>query len=218
MGGPFDITKEYAVSKKYTIIAVLVAILLIVTYVVIDVVLFVEEVTFSSVGSEIVAYVYPLITMIIMILQFATMALLIKQKFKWINLKLRQIQETWHDFNKENPVETPPNVRAISPFISRNLLISEKTSQNLESLRRRHYELCGISENLNHIYNLPILTTSLNLFISITFTMYFYFVSNSKRKGEKPVLYSVYYGLNGLINCAILLTMVVAASRATNEV
>ena len=121
MGGPFDITKEYAVSKKYTIIAVLVAILLIVTYVVIDVVLFVEEVTFSSVGSEIVAYVYPLITMIIMILQFATMALLIKQKFKWINLKLRQIQETWHDFNKEKPVETPPKVRSISPFISRNM-------------------------------------------------------------------------------------------------
>lgn len=98
------------------------------------------------------------------------------------------------------------------------MITSEKLIYFIEQLRHRHYELCSLSENLNRIFNLQILVTCLNLFISITFTVYFYFISNSKAKTQNPVLYSTYYGLNGFINVGALLGLVATSSLTKREV
>ncbi|RZC42000.1 7tm 7 domain containing protein [Asbolus verrucosus] len=215
----FDIGKEYAKAKKYITSAVIVVIFLSVLYTVIDVNLFLTVVTFRSVGIEVVAYLYPLLTITITVMQFVTLALLVKQKFKWINLKLAKSRQQWHQSQKGNFFFfSPRKSRSISPAISRTLQISEKTATILENLRHRHYELCSISQDLNTIYTVPILLTCLYLFISITFTIYFSFMSSSEFRTRSPVLYSVYYIVKGSIDCAALFALVNASSRTRSEV
>jgi hypothetical protein len=95
---------------------------------------------------------------------------------------------------------------------------SDETIHFLEQLRRQHQQLCSLAQDLNRIFSFPILVTVLNLFISITFTIYFYFISDSNAKAQRPLLYSTYYALNGFINCGALFSLVLVSCSTRNAV
>ncbi|EEZ99392.1 gustatory receptor 164 [Tribolium castaneum] len=213
---PLDLANEYTRAKVCVLFAIATAISLIISYVIIDIILFLGNVTFEDIGAEIVAYVYPLVTMMTMVMQFCTLCLLTRQKFRWINLKLDQIRKQWQGKNKTTYYSN--KIKFVSPKETTKAITLEKLIYFLEQFRRRHYELCSLTENLNRIFNVQILFTCLNLFITITFTVYFYFISNSDAKIRSPVLYSTYYALNGFINVSALFGLVWAASQTKNEV
>nr|XP_015840750.1 PREDICTED: putative gustatory receptor 28b isoform X1 [Tribolium castaneum]XP_015840752.1 PREDICTED: putative gustatory receptor 28b isoform X1 [Tribolium castaneum]XP_015840753.1 PREDICTED: putative gustatory receptor 28b isoform X1 [Tribolium castaneum] len=212
---PLDLANEYTRAKVCVLFAIATAISLIISYVIIDIILFLGNVTFEDIGAEIVAYVYPLVTMMTMVMQFCTLCLLTRQKFRWINLKLDQIRKQWQGKNKTTYYSN--KIKFVSPKETTKAITLEKLIYFLEQFRRRHYELCSLTENLNRIFNVQILFTCLNLFITITFTVYFYFISNSDAKIRSPVLYSTYYALNGFINVSALFGLVWAASQTKNE-
>ncbi|RZB54413.1 hypothetical protein BDFB_014037, partial [Asbolus verrucosus] len=91
-----------------------IAIFLSVLYTVIDVNLFLTVVTFRSVGIGVVAYLYPLLMMTITVMQFV--ALLVKQNFKWIKLKLNKSRQQWQQSQKGNFLfYSPRKSKSISP-------------------------------------------------------------------------------------------------------
>ncbi|XP_044258466.1 putative gustatory receptor 28b [Tribolium madens] len=211
---PFDTANEYTKAKIRVLFAIATAICLIISYVIINIILFLGSVTFVDIGAEIVTYVYPLVTMITMVMQFGTLCLLVKQKFRWINIKLEQIQKQWQEKNNST---YSYKIKLVSPIQPTKAISLEKLIYFLEQIRRRHYELCSLTENLNKIFNFQILFTCLNLFITMTFTVYFYFISNTEAKARNPVLYSTYYALNGFINVFALFGLVWTASQTKKE-
>jgi hypothetical protein len=112
---PVDLKREQARARACSILAAATVASLIVAYLVVDVCLFLEHVTLYDVGTEVVAYVYPLTTMLIMISQFGTVAMLIRQKFKWINLKLKQVKYKWYRDHTGDALFSYTHVRFHSP-------------------------------------------------------------------------------------------------------
>lgn len=110
---PIDLDKQYTKRKISVIFSVAIATCLIVAYVFIDIILFLGSVTFADVGAEVVTYVFPLVSMMIMVLQFCTLCYFIRENFELINLKLKQIKQKWH---KRKSTKSSKKVKTVLPM------------------------------------------------------------------------------------------------------
>lgn len=97
----FDQTKKKKVKTKLMLLIGSSGILVTV-FTIIDIVLFVDKITVTKIGYDVVGYVYPMITMVIMTLQFSTFILLIHERFIWINSILQKIQQQRNENNLKN--------------------------------------------------------------------------------------------------------------------
>lgn len=72
-------------------------------------------------------------------------------------------------------------------------------------------------QELNSIYNSPILLTILYIFITVVFAMYFSFVEVSKAKQRSPILYFVCFSVISAVNILVLYCLLILPSNLQVE-
>ncbi|RZC34812.1 7tm 7 domain containing protein [Asbolus verrucosus] len=192
-----NVQKTY---KPHVTSLTLMMIVTICCYTWLDVILYVKEFSFVFIG-DVMAYCFPFIIALLIIVQFCLMTLLLKRRFFWINRKLVQIEK---HLNKKSLVIDP--------------LESKKIIKILEILRHKHDRLCRLSVTLNKVYSLPLLMTTLQNFIIIIVTLFLH-VEDSKplKKDHSRVLYIIFDSMIIIYSCAEIVMMVKACSTTRSE-
>lgn len=87
-----DISSSYLKQQRYATAGTLFASTSVLIVFVFDVLCYADKFNVTVVGNNI-AYCVPLITTNCMLLQFCTYAMVLKQRFKWLNLKLKTAKQ-----------------------------------------------------------------------------------------------------------------------------
>lgn len=205
----------------------------ILTTIVFDVITYVEHISLFSVGS-VIAYTMPVAVSNITVLQFCSLVNICKNRFRWLNEKIIELSKESSKVNFSTSATKVKlmyeNLKLQNCFIiylnnfCRNVSVYHENNllRMLQNIRRKHYELCTLTETINASYSVQLLTTIAEIFVTLLSTLFYYVQLQLFKRWSKVIIRTdmFYFYTCFLLSTHILqiIILVLVCSKTKEEV